>query len=158
MLSSAAFFITGCSNNNSKIADKDSTGTFDSSAMRKIIDEKNDEFAKAFVSGDSAAMVSHYTIDAKLFPPNSNEIIGRDAIAAVVSQYLKYGIKEFKDETMALYGNADNVIEEGNMFMGDGKGNTIDKAKYISVWRKENGEWKIYSDIWNTSLPPATAK
>ncbi len=160
-LASSAFLITGCSNNNSDAANKnneDSMATFDLPAMRKIVDEKNNEFAKAFVSGDSAVMVNHYTTDAKLFPPNTDEVIGRDAIAAVVSQYLKYGIKEFKDETTALYGNGDNIIEEGNLFMGDGKGNTIDKGKYICVWRKVNDEWKVYSDIWNTSLPPATAK
>jgi hypothetical protein len=42
--------------------------------------------------------------------------------------------------------------------MGDGKGHVIDKGKYVEIWKKENGEWKIYADIWNTSLPPAPAK
>jgi ketosteroid isomerase-like protein len=42
--------------------------------------------------------------------------------------------------------------------MGDGKGNTIDKGKYVTIWRKEGGDWKIYSDIFNTSLPEPAAK
>ena len=161
LLSSSAFLITGCNNTTSETLNKDSkdsTTAFDPAAMRKIIEEKNNEFAKAFTTGDSATMVNHYTMDGKLFPPNAEAVTGRDAIAAVVSEYLKYGIKEFKDETTALYGNENNLIEEGNFFMGDGKGNTIDKGKYMCVWRKDNGEWKVYSNMFNTSLPPATAK
>ncbi len=155
LLPIASLLITGCSNNAaSASAAKDSTASFDPSAFIKIVDEKNSEFAKAFISGDSARMVNHYTRDAKLFPPNSGAVIGRAAISTLVSEYLKYGIKEFHDETTALYGNEENLIEEGNFFMGDGKDNTLDKGKYICVWRKADGDWKVYSNMWNTSLPP----
>ena len=48
-------------------------------------------------------------------------LLGRTAIAGIISQYLKYGIKKFQDETIALYGDEDN-IEEGNYLMGDYNG------------------------------------
>jgi ketosteroid isomerase-like protein len=151
---------TGCGSNNtaSVTNDKDSTSTFDINSMKKTIEEKNNEFAKAFVTGDSARLVNAYTEDGKIFPPNSDAVIGRAAIAGLISQYLKFGIKNFHDEITALYGNEDNLIEEGNYFMGDDKGNTIDKGKYIDVWRKVNGDWKIYSNMFNTSMPVAPAK
>jgi ketosteroid isomerase-like protein len=132
--------------------------SFDIAAVRKIIDEKNAAFGKAFGNGDSATMVNNYTKDAKIFAPNSPVVAGKDSMAVLISEYLKYGIKEFKDEATTLYGNENNVIEEGKYFMGDGKGNTIDKGKYICVWRKEDGVWKLYADIFNTSIPPAPAK
>lgn len=137
---------------------KSNEGSFNLDSVKAIIDQKNKAFAKAFITGDSAAMVNNYTVDAKLFPPNEDKVEGRDAIAKLISQYLKYGIKEFSDSTTAVYGNADNVVEEGTLFMGDGKGNTIDKGKYVEVWRKVDGDWKLYTDIWNTSLPPAPSK
>ena len=161
IVSFTAFLVTGCSNNHSEETvktNKDSISTFDMTATRKIIDEKNHEFEKAFVGGDSATLVHHYTSDAKLFPPNADAVTGSDAIAKIISQYLKYGIKEFKDETTALYGDEKNLIEEGKLFMGDGKGNTIENGKYICVWRKDNNEWKVYSNMWNTSLTAPTAK
>ena len=153
--------ISGCGNSNPDSANKnskDSAAIFDITAMQKIIDAKNKVFGKAFENGDSATVVNNYTKDAKLFPPNSDAVVSKDSIGLVVSEYLKYGIKEFRDETTALYGNETNLIEEGKFFMGDGKGNTIDKGKYLCVWRKEDGVWKIYSDIFNTSLPPAKSK
>lgn len=156
----AGLLTTGCGSNNSASTtnEKDSASTFDVNAMKKTIEEKNNEFAKAFVTGDSASLVNAYTEDGKIFPPNSDAVIGRPAIAGLISQYLKFGIKKFHDETTALYGNEDNLIEEGNYFMGDDKGNTIDKGKYIDVWRKVNGDWKIYSNMFNTSMPAAPAK
>ena len=29
----------------------------------------------------------------------------------------------------------------------------LDKGKYVVVWENENGSWKIYRDIFNTSMP-----
>jgi ketosteroid isomerase-like protein len=154
LLPFTAILATGCSNNAATNSSaKDSTTVFDAASLKKTIDEKNKIFATAFVNGDSAGMVDHYTKDAKIFPPNSNAVIGRAAISALISEYLKFGIKEFRDETTALYGNEENLIEEGNFFMGDGKGGTIDKGKYVCIWRKTEGDWKLYSDIFNTSLP-----
>src|SRR4030095_12535306 len=154
-ITSAVVLITGCGRNNNPSTSsivKDSATTFDLTKMKQIIEEKNKTFAKAFITGDSASMVNNYTHDGKIFPPNSDEIIGQPAIATLVSQYLKFGIKEFRDEITALYGNEDNLIEEGNYFMGDGKGNTIDKGKYIDIWRKVDGDWKVYSNMFNTSM------
>ncbi len=153
-----AFLVCGCHDAASTGKAKDSTAGFDLVAAQKSIDAENGVFAKAFITGDSAAMVNHYTADGKIFPPNADMVAGRSGIAALVSEYLKYGIKEFIDSSTALYGNEENLIEEGTFFMGDGKNNTIDKGKYICVWRKVNGEWKAYSDIFNTSIPQAAVK
>ena len=130
----------------------------DFKAVKKIIEQKNHEWANAIIGGDSAAMVNHYMQDGKISPPNSEPVISRSHITAFVSQIMKYGIKEYHHETSELYGNEDNLIEEGNYFIGDGKGNFIDQGKYVAIWRKVDGDWKIYSHIWNTNLPQALAK
>jgi uncharacterized protein (TIGR02246 family) len=154
----ATFMLAGCRDTAAAAASKDSTAVFDITAIRPIIEGKDEAWAKAITGLDSAAMVNHYTKDGKIFPPNGDAVVGRTAISAFISEVLKFGIKEYKDQTTALYGNGDNLIEEGIYSMGDGKGNTIDKGKYIAVWRKEDGEWKIYSNIFNTSLPAAQVK
>src|SRR5882724_8564671 len=101
-------FTTGCFSNSTPSTAgtvKDSVPAFDLAAARKIIEENETKFSKAFVSGDSAGLVNCYTQDGKLFPPNADVAIGRPAIGAVASQYMKFGIKEFRDKTTALYGN-----------------------------------------------------
>ena len=127
--------------------------TFDVTAMKKMIEEKNNQFTKAHITGDSAFLVNIFTQDARVFAPNSDPVIGRPAIVVVNSQYLKLDIKEFREETTAFYGNEDYLIDEGNYYFRYGKDNTIDKGKYLNVWKKEDGDWKIYANIWNTNMP-----
>jgi uncharacterized protein (TIGR02246 family) len=150
--------LTGCNNSSTIVKSSDSTAAFDVNKMRPIIEAKDSEWSKAVVNSDSAAMVNHYTKDGKIFPPNSDAVVGREAIAGMVSAVMKYGIKEYKDEITSLYGNEDYIIEEGIYTMGDGKGHVIDKGKYIAIWKKEDGDWKIYSNMYNTSLPTIPAQ
>ena len=39
------------------------------------------------------------------------------------------------------------------MYGADNK--LLDKGKYVVVWKPVNGEWKLYRDIWNSSMPAA---
>jgi ketosteroid isomerase-like protein len=145
-----ALLVLGCSQQRKPIVDV--------TATRKIIQEKNNQFTKAHITGDSAFLVNIFTQDAKVFAPNSDVVIGRPAIAVVNSQYLKLDIKEFREETTAFYGNEDYLIDEGSYYFRYGKDNTIDKGKYLNVWKKEDGDWKIYSNIWNTNMPATPTK
>jgi hypothetical protein len=85
-------------------------------------------------------------------------VTGRDSIAAINWEWVNYGIKEFTEETTAFYGTEDYVIDEGNYYLVFGKDGVVDKGKYINIWKKEDGDWKILSNIWNTNLPMASAK
>lgn len=149
----------GCGNNNSASNETDnkSVAGFDLTAMKKIIKEKSHKFTEAHITRDTSYLNNIFTKDANGYPPNSDIITGRDALAAVNSEWVNYGIKEFTEETTSFYGNEEYLIDEGTYYLRYGEDNIIDKGKYINIWKKENGEWKICSNIWNTSLPlPAT--
>ena len=156
----AGLLTVGCRSNNNASTDthKDSAATFDVTAMKKIIEEKNNRFTQAHITGDTAFLNNIFTKDAKVFPPNSDVVTGRAAIAALNSQWVNFGIKEFREETTAFYGNEDYLIDEGNYYVRYGKDNTIDKGKYLNVWKKEDGDWKIFTNMWNTSMPATPAK
>jgi ketosteroid isomerase-like protein len=34
--------------------------------------------------------------------------------------------------------------------------NKRDSGKFIVVWRREKGGWKLTLDIWNSSMPAST--
>jgi len=155
-----AGLITGCGNNNnaSKDTNKNSGVIFDSIEMKKIIDEKTNKFTQAHITKDTAYLNNIFTQDAKAYPPNSDIVTGRVAISAVNSEWVNYGIKEFSEESTSFYGNEDYLIDEGKYYLRYGENDIIDKGKYINIWKKENGDWKIYSNIWNTSLPAAPTK
>lgn len=134
---------------------KTSEPSFDVSKVRQSIEASNKRFADAVLKGDSATVVSLYHSDGQVFPPNmpANKSSLMGSMAAGVS---KSGIKTFTLNTTDVTGNADQVVETGTFEMGDGS-KAIDKGKYIVVWKTENGEWKLWRDIWNSDNAPATA-
>ncbi len=156
----AGLLTVSCKNNNntSKDIDKSSAFVFDSIAMKKIIDEKTNKFTQAHITKDTVFLNHIFTQDAKAYPPNSDIVTGRAAIAAVNSEWVNYGIKEFSEESTSFYGNEDYLIDEGKYYLRYGENDIIDKGKYINIWTKENGDWKICSNIWNTSLPTVSVK
>ena len=83
---------------------------------------------------------------------------GHAAIAEVNSQWVNYDIKEFNEKTTDFYGCEDYLIDEGTYYLRYGKDNNIDKGKYLNVWKKEDSKWKIFTNMWNTSMPAAPTK
>lgn len=153
LIASAPMLFLGCNSNTSTITNKDYSSNFDTTGLRKIIDEKNDKFTHAHIVGDTAFLNNIFTPDARVLAPNSEVITGRSAIAAINLKYISFGIKEFREETTALYGSGDYLINEGNYFMSYGKDSTVEKGKFINIWKKVDGDWKLYSNIWNSSMP-----
>jgi ketosteroid isomerase-like protein len=40
----------------------------------------------------------------------------------------------------------------------DKGGQVIDHGKYIVVWRREKGQWKLHRDMYSSNTTAATAK
>ena len=150
-----AVLASGCGNNNNVFKDieKSRVVLFDSIGMKTLIEEKTNKFTQAHITKDTAFLNNIFTQDARVCAPNSDVVIGRPAISLVNSQWVNFGIKEFREETTAFYGNEDYLIDEGKYYLRYGENDIIDKGKYINIWKKEDGDWKIFSNIWNTSLP-----
>ena len=147
-------FLTSCKNN----TDRKEITEFDLTKAKTEIQEKTKQFTQSHIIKDTAYLNNIFTEDAKVFPPNSEIVIGRKAISKLNFDWVNYGIYEFKESTTSAYGNKDYVIDEGTYYLRYGKENTIDKGKYINIWKNINGEWKIYSNIWNTNLPMETTE
>ena len=126
---------------------------FDLNAAKATIQEKTNRFTEAHIIKDTAYLNNIFTHDARVFPPNSEIVIAKKDISQLNTDWVNYGIYEFIEETTLFYGNQDYVIDEGSYYLRYGEENTIDEGKYINIWKNVNGEWKIYSNIWNTNLP-----
>jgi ketosteroid isomerase-like protein len=111
-------------------------------------------FTEEFKRGDTFAMAARYSSDALVMPPNS-QVIRNNDIASFWAGAMKMGIKNMRLDIQDVSGNGEWMIETGNYEMYGDNNNALDKGKYVAVWKKENGTWKMYRDIWNTSMPSA---
>ena len=147
-----------CDNNNdsrSEIGIEKSL-EFDLNAAKTKIQEKTIRFTEAHITKDTAYLNNSFTEDARVFPPNSEIVTGKKAISQLNLDWVNYGIYEFAETSTSFYGNEDYLIDEGTYYLRYGEENVIDQGKYINIWKYVNGDWKIYSNIWNTNLPMET--
>ncbi len=151
-LISFCLFLSAC-----QFPAEDCVTTFDLDAAKNVIQLKNKQFTDAHITGDVDFLNSVFAKDAKVMAPNADVVTGRSAIEEVNREWVSYGIKEFDEVSAAIYGDGSYLIDEGTYHLVYGDDDAFDEGKYVNVWKMEDGEWKMYTNIWNTSLPATTA-
>ena len=127
--------------------------TLTGSAVRDEIAAANQRFMAAFARGDAAGVAACYTPDAQLFPSNSDVVQGLAAIEAFWRGVMGMGIAGARLETAEAEEHGDIAHEVGHYTLTAAGGQTADRGKYLVLWRRAGGQWKLHRDIWNTSVP-----
>jgi len=125
---------------------------FNKQWAKNFLDSINTKFSEQIAAGDSSALASHYWPDAELLLDNSEPVKG-DKIESAWAAALRMGVKEMRFSTTDINGNSTFLIETGGYEIKGQNKSLLDKGKYVVVWEKRNGEWKLYRDIGCTSLP-----
>jgi ketosteroid isomerase-like protein len=111
------------------------------------------QFQKSIEQGDLGNIGNLYTEDAKILPPNMDMLEGRDTIQKFWQGALEMGIKSYQPEILEVEysGNLGFFLGKYTLY-GDGN-QIINKGKFITVFKNIDGEWKVYRDIFNSSIP-----
>ena len=162
MVAAIAIFMLACNPapSDSKTAGETQTKdtpAFDLTKAKSSIEAENAKFMEAFEKGDSAAAASNYAQDALMLPPNGNPVSKKD-IAPLWGSFMRMGAKGVKLSVDDVAGNADILSETGRYEIYAAENKMLDKGKYVVVWKPVDGGWKMYRDIWNTSMPVVPAK
>ena len=125
----------------------------DQTKLHEEITAANEAFMTAFSAGDAAGLAALYTEDGKIMPPNSDFVSGQEAIQGFWRALIDMGVKGAKLEILEVEGYGKTAIEVSTYTMlGEGE-QVLDKGKYIVIWKKVDGEWKLHRDIFNSSMP-----
>lgn len=154
----AAIFFASCKDEAAKTAEEAPADSFNLDSVKASIAASNATFGDGFATGDSVAFASHYTSDGCISPSNFPKMCGTSAIMAYFNGGYKMGIRGIKLTTEEVMGGKEGVIETGKYELFADKNMSIDKGKFIVIWKQENGKWKMFRDVWNTDLPAAPSK
>ncbi|MFP4847267.1 YybH family protein [Winogradskyella sp. PE311] len=119
-----------------------------------IINKNIKAFSQAYINSDANALANMYTEDGKIFPNNRMIMSGKPNIKSY--WIIPDGVKILHHKVTPSEIHIENNIAYDYGYY-EGKTLTKDKkelswqGKYIIVWKKINGDWKIYLDIWNNS-------
>jgi len=121
--------------------------------------ETNKKFSKMMVDNDLEGMLSYYAENPISMPSYQPMLRSLDAMRESHKQQHQMGMKVTAFELTAT-----DVIVEGNIAIEIGTytismgmpemGTMDDYGKYMNVWEKQGGDWKIRADIWNTDMNP----
>ena len=113
------------------------------------ISEANAAFTEVVEKRNLELLDGLYAADARVLPPGAEMIQGRDAIKAFWGRMIA-GLASMKLVTVDAQMIGDAVVEIGRaeVTLGDGRRSA---AKYVVIWKQEDGRWKLNVDIWNTN-------
>jgi ketosteroid isomerase-like protein len=105
--------------------------------------------SRDFNQGDALRAATNYADDAEILPPHNPIIQGRPAIAAFfqanIDKYISFG-----NDTKWSTVRGDMAIEQGVYNIRNVRvGQDVETGKYIRIWRKSNGTWMLYRDMFS---------
>ena len=140
-------FNTGCN-----------TTAFDKTAARKNIEATDSMFVDLMNKGDATRLAECYTVDALLMMPNKPAIEGRTNIQSAMMDFIKSDATKMSIRINNVWGDEEALISEGTISFSTKEGQVVDRIKYICVYKKEDGMWKMFRDCFNSDLPLQAAK
>ena len=111
------------------------------------IAEAGQQFLRLFASGDPASIAACYTEDAQVLTGSMSPVRGRAAIESLFKFTRGQGhTLEFSTEDLDVQGHT--AIEIGAYLRKDKERTTFDRGRYMVVWKRVAGQWKIHRDLF----------
>ncbi len=110
-----------------------------------------------FNAGDSAAASELFTDDGEMLPGFGAPVKGKAAIKQYMEETLRRRMQFWiNSETSTISG--DIAYDEGNYRIRDiRRVEDVDSGKYVNIFKRVNGTWKIYRSIFSKSSIPCPA-
>lgn len=122
-------------------------------SVKAAIDANNAALVSSMKTNDSATFVNLYTKDGCIMSENAPKFCGPAELGQFLAGVQNLGMTDMKLTVTEVFGDNTLVSEEGTYDMIGKDGVSMDKGKYIVTWKKEDGVWKKYRDIFNSDLP-----
>ena len=120
-------------------------------AQKADIQKTNAQWIELFNKGDFAGIGMLYTTDAMALPPDAGIVKGRDAISAMWKD-IATNVAEPRLTTVDIKRLSPRAAREIGTFTLKTKGQNPQQlsGKYVAIWEKVRGGWKLSTDIWNS--------
>ena len=117
-------------------------------SARKAIEASNAIYADLANKNDGS-ILTRYTDDACLFPPNGEPVCG----GAQMLAFFKGGPKvHVKFTIQHLYGDGKTSVTEESFYeMTDMDGKKLDDGKVIVIWKNTKNGWKMHRDMFSSN-------
>ena len=130
----------------------------------QVLREVDAQWSAAAAARDVDKVVSFYSDDATVLPPNAPAATGKEALRKTWKEMLDLpGVALTWKATRVEIAKSNDmacVIGTYEMKMNDASGKPVqDRGKYLAVFKKQaDGKWKCSADMFSSDLPAAGPK
>ncbi len=129
----------------------------DLTQIKSEIQTLENAWATAMNTRDIDGLMALYSDDAVSMPNNGPTLSGKAAIRQ--NQEREFANmaagRTYSFETVEVFGDADQLTEIGTSIYKDAQGKLIGKGKYVCIWKKQDGKYLCFREIYNDDQPPA---
>lgn len=100
-------------------------------------------------AGNAAGIAACYSKKAILMPPGAPAVKRPKNIAGFWAGAIAQGVKSASLKTQEVDELGTTAIESGAFTLKGAGGAVLGTGKYIVVWKKDAGAWKLHRDIFN---------
>lgn len=122
-----------------------------------VISRLDQEWTAAINMGDPDTVAHLFSEEGRIFPPNAPPIVGRDAIRSYADGLSKLTDISFETtpDTIEISAAGDYAFLTGQYRLGFGPKDQRfdDVGKYVVIWRKKDGHWRVVLDTFNSNSP-----
>ena len=130
-------------------------GTVTASAQNdaaEAIEAVNQLFQEYVAAGNADGLAMLYTEDGMSMQPNTNPYVGHEAISEAHAALFATGVGVIRLTTDELQVFGDTAHEVGRFVTETADGDHVDHGKYVAIWKRIDGEWKLHRDIFNSNM------
>lgn len=154
----SSILLAACSANApERIADNATAQDGEAGRDAQAIRSANERWLALIRAKDAAAIAQMYAEDGALMAPNSPMANSSQAIRDAWQSMMQTPDFDltFEAHSIIVSASGDMALDRGTyaLAMNPPSGPVRDKGKYVVVWRKVEGEWKVAADIFNSDQP-----
>jgi uncharacterized protein (TIGR02246 family) len=132
-------------------------------AEERAIREADARWLKAAQAHDAAGAAAVFASDGVSYPNHLDPVVGPAAFQAHSEKQLAANPKamvKWMTDSVQVAASGDLAVQTGTYHItGMGpKGTDEDRGRFVTVWKKVNGEWKVAHDIGSTTVPETPMK
>lgn len=113
------------------------------------------EWSRRFQEKDTVWIADLHARQGRMMPPNAEPVVGRDAVRSAWGEMARMegATLDWESQEVHVAASGDMAYDLGTytMTLPDG---TEDRGKYVVVWVKEDGRWKVAVDMFSSNQPP----
>ncbi len=121
-----------------------------------------DAYHEAGQTTDIDGLVGLYTDDGLMLPPNAADEAGLQSVRNYVTAFTQLPGFSIRFDNVrvgvAASGDMGYTLADTIIIVDGSDGDPVeDRVRDFHLWKKQDGEWKVAIDIWNSELPLAGA-